>query len=108
MSTWERPRSDNDFEQEIEAHLALETDRLIADGLTPDDARDAARRAFGGVLVARERFHESRSRWVWLEQLVQDVRYAWRGLLRSPAFLATTVVTLAVALSLITVVFTIF
>ena len=36
------------------------------------------------------------------------MRYAWRGLLRSPSFLATTVVTLAVALSLITVVFTIF
>jgi predicted permease len=107
MSTRDR-RNDSDFEREIEAHLELEADRLIAEGMSPDDARDAARRAFGGVLVARERFHEARSRWVWLEQLAQDVRYAWRSLRRSPSFLATTVVTLAVALSLITVVFTIF
>jgi predicted permease len=106
MST--KDRNDDDFEREIEAHLDIETERLIADGMSPDDARDAARRAFGGVLVARERFHEARSRWVWLEQFAQDVRYAWRGLLRSPAFLATTVVTLAVALSLVTVFFTIF
>jgi predicted permease len=108
MST--KGRSDDDFEHEIQAHLEIETDRLIADGMKPDAARDAARRAFGGVLVARERFHETRRPWlwIWLEQFAQDVRYAWRGLLRSPAFLATTVVTLAVALSLITVVFTIF
>ena len=103
MST--RGRNDDDFEREIQAHLEIETDRLIADGMNPDDAREAARRAFGGVLVAREQFHESRRprAWIWLEQFAQDIRYAWRGLLRSPAFLATTVVTLAVALSLVTV-----
>ena len=38
------PRSDEDFSDEIEAHLALETDRLVADGMSPDEARAAARR----------------------------------------------------------------
>ena len=45
---------------------------------------------------------------MWLEHLVQDLRYAWRGLRRSPAFLATTVLTLAVGLGLVTVAFSVF
>lgn len=102
-----RPRTTDDFSEEIRAHLALETDRLIADGLSPTDARDAALRAFGNVTATRERFYEE-SRWMWLEQFAQDLRYAWRGLLHSPAFLATTVLTLAVALGLVTVAFTVF
>ena len=101
-----RRRSHDDFSREIQAHLELETDRLIAEGRSPEDARDAARRSFGNVVAAKERFYES-SRWVWLEQLVQDLRYAVRSLRRSPSFLATTVLTLAVGLGLITVAFTV-
>ena len=48
------------------------------------------------------------TRWIWLDQIAQDLRYAWRGLLRSPAFVATTVLTLAVGLGLVTVAFTVF
>ena len=47
-------------------------------------------------------------RWLWLEQLAHDVRYALRTLRRSPAFTASTVLTLAVGLALVTVVFTVF
>ena len=100
-------RPDDDFAEEVQAHLILETDRLIADGWDPTDARDAARRRFGNVLAAQERFHES-TRWVWLEQAVQDVRYACRGLVANPAFAATAIVTLAVGLGLVTVVFAVF
>src|SRR5687767_14032348 len=101
-----RRRSHDDFSREIQAHLELETDRLIAEGWSPEDATDAARRSFGNVVAAKERFYES-SRWVWLEQLVQDLRYALRTLRRSPSFLATSVLTLAVGLGLITVTFTV-
>src|SRR3954469_11391836 len=45
---------------------------------------------------------------MWLDQLRQDLRYAWRGLRASPAFLSTTVLTLAAGLSLLTVAFTVF
>ena len=76
---WTRRRTDEDFSREIDAHLALETDRLVDDGLSPDAARDAARRAFGNTAAAQERFHEA-NHWMWLEQLVQDLRYAVRGL----------------------------
>src|SRR5687767_1078310 len=88
-------RPDEDFSEEVKAHLELETERLIADGLTPDAARAAARKAFGNVAAAEERFHES-TRWVWLEQFANDLRYAARGLGRTPGFLLTTVLTIAV------------
>jgi hypothetical protein len=107
MRFFSRRRTHDDFSNEIQAHIALETDRLIADGMNEADARAAAQRAFGNVLIVKERFYETR-RWVWLEQLLQDLRYAWRTMRRSPAFLATTVLTLAVGLGLLTVAFTIF
>jgi predicted permease len=88
-------------------HLALEIDRLVEDGMSPVAARAAAVRAFGSPTRARENFYE-RSRWMWLEQFLQDLRYAWRGLRANPSFLATTVLTLAVGLSLLTVAFTVF
>jgi hypothetical protein len=103
---WRR-RSDEDFAREIDAHLQLEADRLVEEGMPADAARDAARRSFGNVLAAQERFHEAQ-RWAWLEQFVQDVRYAWRGLRRSPALLATVVLTLAVGLGLVTSLFVVF
>ena len=59
------------------------------------------------MLAAQERFHES-SRFTWLEQVWQDLRYAARSLVHSRVFSAATVLTLAVALGLSTVVFTIF
>ena len=100
-------RPDEDFSDEVRAHLELETARLIEEGLSPAAARAAARKAFGNVARAEERFHES-TRWMWLEQFVQDVRYALRGFARSRAFLATSVLTLAVGLGLLTVAFTVF
>jgi predicted permease len=100
-------RTDEDFSQEVHAHLELEIARLVEDGMTPADARAAALRAFGNVGSVKERFYEA-NRWMWLEQIVQDLRYGWRGLRRSPAFLATTVLTLAVGLSLTTIVFSVF
>ena len=100
-------RSDEDFADEIQSHLANEIDRLIEEGMSPGEARTAAHRAFGNTTRARETFHESR-RLVILEQFVQDLRYAWRGLRHSRAFLASTVMTLAVGIGLVTVVFAIF
>jgi predicted permease len=100
-------RAPEDFSAEVEAHLALETDRLMAEGLSRDAARAAAIRAFGSPTRVREQYYD-RSRWIWLEQFRQDLRYAWRGLRASPAFLCTTVLTLAVGLSLLTVAFMVF
>ena len=54
-----RKRKPSDFSAEIEAHLELEAQQLQEQGLSEEEARAAARRAFGNVTRARERFYES-------------------------------------------------
>lgn len=103
-----RPRkgAEQDFAEEIEAHLALETDRLIAGGMRPKEARAAAERAFGNRTAARERFHESHV-WIPLEQLAQDCRYAVRSLRRTPGFALIATLILAVGISVNTAAFSV-
>ncbi len=107
MRAFWRRRTHEDFSDEVQAHLELEAERLIGDGTSPEAARSAARKSFGNVVAVKERYYEA-SRWKWLDQLSQDLRYGARGLARSPSFLATSVITLAVGLGLVTVAFTIF
>jgi DNA-binding PadR family transcriptional regulator len=52
-------RPDEDLKAEIESHIALETDRLVDEGLSPEVARDSARREFGRVIAVQERYCES-------------------------------------------------
>jgi predicted permease len=87
-------RSDRDFADEIRAHLELETERLVAEGLSPAAARDAARRRFGSPIAAAERFYESR-RVLWVDQCWQDLRAAARGMRRYPVACAVAIVSLA-------------
>jgi hypothetical protein len=59
MSNWSNNRSDDDFREELESHLDAEAERQMRQrGLDESSARFAARRAFGNVLGAVERFHE--------------------------------------------------
>jgi predicted permease len=94
---WRR-RSTTDFVNEIEAHIALETDRLMADGMPPDDAARAARKAFGNLTLARERYYEAGRR-LWLDHLVQDLRAAARSLVRYPVVTAVAVLSLGAGIA---------
>ena len=104
MST--RRRSDYDFRREIEAHIDLETERLVADGMAPEEARAAARRRFGNVTAAQERFHEARTI-VSIERVVQDLRCAVRNMRRYPVSSLIAILSLAVGLAATTVSLTI-
>lgn len=72
-----RKRNAGDFNSEIEAHIRLEAERLREQGLGEEDARAAARRAFGNVTQAQERFFES-GRWLSWDYFWQDLRFAIR------------------------------
>jgi hypothetical protein len=74
-----RKRSTDDFAEEIKAHLELEADELKREGLSEDEARRKARREFGNVRAAQERF-SMKGRWVWPDQLLRDVRFGLRSL----------------------------
>jgi predicted permease len=80
-----RKRSADDFAEEIKAHLELEADDLQSEGVRKDDARRRARAEFGNVQTARERFY-LRGRVVWLDNLLRDIRFAFRQLARKPGF----------------------
>ncbi|HTI65343.1 MAG TPA: ABC transporter permease, partial [Gemmatimonadaceae bacterium] len=99
-----RRRIYDDLSDEIRAHLEEKTDELIARGMSPVEAREAARRAFGNVTRVEEDGRES-WRWPTIESFITDLRYALRQLRRAPALSAIIVVTLAIGIAATTTVF---
>jgi predicted permease len=88
-------RAEADLAREVESHLALLEDQFLARGMDPEAARQAARRAFGGVEQAKEAQRDARS-FLWLDVARRDLRLAVRTLRRAPGFTATVVLILAV------------
>ena len=80
--------------EELRGHLELQTQANLAAGMTPDEARYAARRQFGGVEQIKERARDVRGGG-WLEDLIRDVRHSLRQLGKQRGFTATAVGTLA-------------
>jgi len=91
-------------DDEIQSHIDLYTDELIARGRTPDAARREARLRFGNPRARQEELEDMR-RLPIVETLTRDLRHAWRSLKRTPAFTVTAVLTLALAIGGCTAIF---
>ena len=76
---------ERDLEDELAFHLQMETAEFIRRGMTPEEARSAALRSFGGVARIKETYRETRGL-PMIEGFWQDVRFAVRMLRRNPAF----------------------
>jgi len=97
-------RKQSDFSAEIDAHLSHEVDRLRELGLPDEDARAAARREFGNLTAAQEKFYEA-GRWMWWDYLRNDIRFAFRLMAKDARLTAIVVVTLALGIGVNSIIF---
>jgi predicted permease len=92
-------RVDADLDQEVHSHLEMMIDEKIRAGMTPAEAQRAARIELGGVEQVKIHVRDSRTG-AFLDSLMQDVRFAIRGLRRTAGLTAFVVVTLALGIGM--------
>jgi predicted permease len=102
-----RTKRENDLDREIRGHLELEAEEQQDAGRTAEDARQAARRAFGNPALIKE---DVRASWGWtsVEAWLQDIRYGLRLLRRNPGFTLFSVASLGLGIGATVAVFSLF
>ena len=94
------------LDEELNYHVARQTDENIASGMSPEEARSAAVRTFGNPALVRDHAHAAWS-WTWLASLLRDLRHGFRALRRTPGFTTIAIVVMALGIGANVALFTV-
>ena len=98
-------RVERDLHEELSFHIECEARKLIDRGMHPDEARAKARARFGSTTVAADECRDERGT-AFIDNTIADIRYALRTFRRAPLAAFTIVVTVAIGLGMVAVLFT--